>query len=144
MNFSKSACIVRKDFIYPSFFSSDDFVVLLLIFPGSVVEVTMCAMINLTRIILLFLVAPYYNWNTTVSGMYVHFNQIHCLIVYCIIYILHLQYISNRIVYKCIILLSALGICDKPTDLGSKKEFLYSLPENSTVIKGCYVDYLIS
>ncbi|KAK7148841.1 hypothetical protein R3I93_013001 [Phoxinus phoxinus] len=34
---------------------------------GSVVEVTMCAIINLTRIILLFLVAPYYNWNTTVS-----------------------------------------------------------------------------
>ncbi|XP_067278299.1 uncharacterized protein [Pseudorasbora parva] len=34
---------------------------------GSVVEVTACAIINLTRIILLFLMAPYYKWNTTVS-----------------------------------------------------------------------------
>ncbi|XP_042624629.1 uncharacterized protein LOC109104077 isoform X4 [Cyprinus carpio] len=34
---------------------------------GSVVEVTMCATINLSRIILLFLMAPYFNWNTTVS-----------------------------------------------------------------------------
>ncbi|KAK9964778.1 hypothetical protein ABG768_005922 [Culter alburnus] len=34
---------------------------------GSVVEVTMCAVINLTRILLLFLMAPYFNWNTTVS-----------------------------------------------------------------------------
>ncbi|XP_058652499.1 uncharacterized protein LOC131552617 [Onychostoma macrolepis] len=34
---------------------------------GSVVEVTMCATINLTRIILLFLMAPYFNWDTTVS-----------------------------------------------------------------------------
>ncbi|XP_043111654.1 uncharacterized protein LOC122356713 [Puntigrus tetrazona] len=34
---------------------------------GSVVESTMCATINLTRIILLFLMAPYFNWDTTVS-----------------------------------------------------------------------------
>jgi len=82
-------------FIYPSFFPSDDFV-LLLLFSGSVVEVTMCAIINLTRIILLFLVAPYYNWNKKVSGMYVQFNERHCLIVYCIIYI----YIYSAIHFK--------------------------------------------
>ncbi|XP_016329381.1 uncharacterized protein LOC107678576 [Sinocyclocheilus anshuiensis] len=34
---------------------------------GSVVEVTMCMTINLSRVILLFLMAPYFNWNTTVS-----------------------------------------------------------------------------
>lgn len=70
----------QQRFYLPIFFSLW-FVVLLLLFSGSVVEVTMCAIINLTRIILLFLVAPYYNWNTTVSGMYVHFNERHYLIV---------------------------------------------------------------
>ncbi|XP_056327281.1 butyrophilin-like protein 2 isoform X1 [Danio aesculapii] len=34
---------------------------------GSVVEVTMCATVNLMRIVLLFLMAPYFNWNANVS-----------------------------------------------------------------------------
>ncbi|XP_073668968.1 uncharacterized protein [Paramisgurnus dabryanus] len=34
---------------------------------GSLVEVVMCATINLTRIFLLLLMAPYFNWNTVIS-----------------------------------------------------------------------------
>ncbi|CAM4727446.1 unnamed protein product [Leuciscus chuanchicus] len=55
---------------------------------GSVVEVTMCAIINLTRIILLFLVAPYYNWNTTVSVDFPGF--IHRIIEYTAIPVAYL------------------------------------------------------
>ncbi|XP_051945461.1 uncharacterized protein LOC127617537 [Xyrauchen texanus] len=37
---------------------------------GSIVEVTMCATINMMRIMLLFLMAPYFNWNRVVSVVF--------------------------------------------------------------------------
>ncbi|XP_050982715.1 uncharacterized protein LOC127175602 [Labeo rohita] len=55
---------------------------------GSVVEVTMCATINLTRIILLFYMAPYFNWEATVSVDFPDF--IHRTIEYVAIPIAYL------------------------------------------------------
>ncbi len=52
----------------------------------------MCATINLTRIVLLFLMAPYFNWNTTVSGMYL--NERHLIDLYIIVYFL-MHFISH-------------------------------------------------
>ncbi|XP_059373839.1 uncharacterized protein LOC132110846 isoform X1 [Carassius carassius] len=52
--------------VCPNIFLSIAFV-LWGVIEGSVVEVTMCATVNLSRIILLFLMAPYFNWDTTVS-----------------------------------------------------------------------------
>ncbi|XP_026134619.1 uncharacterized protein LOC113112911 [Carassius auratus] len=55
---------------------------------GSVVEVTMCAAVNLSRIILLFLMAPYFNRDTAVSVNFPGF--IHRMIEYLAIPIAYL------------------------------------------------------